>query len=186
MKDLGPLNQLIGTWKGSEGIDVFITPFGEKITTEYEETMTFEAIPPTKNPPFQTEYGLRYTTVIHELKTGKPMHQETGYWLIHKDLLGWDGYTIIRVFSIPHGIAIMAGGHIKNGSTQWTVRAHAGDPCYGILNNHYLETAAKTTEFTSHFEINGNTLSYSEISSLDFGGLKTQPHSDSNTLTKQA
>ena len=164
MNDLGPLEQLIGTWQGDDGVDVFTTPTGKAITTDYKETMSFELIPPTKNPPFQTVQGLRYLTKLENLNTGEPMHQETGYWLINKDLLG--GYTIIRAFSIPHGISIMAGGHIKDGDTkEWTVKAKAGHASYGILNSHYLEINAKTTDFSSTFTIsdNGTQLSYHDV-----------------------
>lgn len=183
MDNLGPLRQLIGTWKGDQGVDVFITPTGDKITTAYRETMTFEEIPPTKNPPFQTVYGLRYLTVIENKETGEPMHQETGYWLIYKRLLG--GYTIIRSFSIPHAIAIMAGGNVEENATKWTVNAEAGHSSYGILNSHYLEVDAKTVAFSSSLEVDGDKLSYSEVSTLDFFLVDKREHTDSNTLTRE-
>jgi hypothetical protein len=184
MENLGPLEQLIGTWKGNDGIDVFITPLGEKITTKYKETMTFEEIPQTPNPPSQTVYGLRYLTILENLATGEPMHQETGYWLINKNLLG--GFTIIRTFSIPHGIAIMAGGNIDSTeSHKWTVKARAGHASYGILNNHYLEIDAKTVEFSADYLIENNKLTYSEVSVLDFFFIDKRKHTDSNTLLRQ-
>lgn len=184
MSNLGPLQQLIGTWTGDQGVDVFITPDGKKITTKYKETMTFTEIPPTANPPFQTVYGLRYLTVLENFETGAAMHQETGYWLVYKDLFG--GYTIIRTFSIPHGIAIMAGGKVDSAdATEWTVSAKAGHSSYGILNSHYLEFMARTTDFTSNFKIDGNTLTYSEVSTLGFFVIDAKEHTDSNTLTKK-
>lgn len=184
MKNLGPLRQLIGTWKGDQGIDAFITPTGEKIITKYKETMTFEEIPPTQNSPFQTMYGLKYLTILENLSTGEPMHQETGYWLINKNDLG--GFTIIRTFSIPHGIAIMAGVNVKSTeSNKWTVKAKAGDVSYGILNSHYLEHTAKTSDFSADYLIEEGKMTYSEVSTLDFSFTNKKEHTDTNTLLKQ-
>ena len=45
----GPLESLIGVWKGNKGVDVAPEPTGEE-NTPYHETLTFTAIAMLKMP----------------------------------------------------------------------------------------------------------------------------------------
>lgn len=173
----GPLEGLLGTWIG-EGLDVAPTPNGT-LETVYIEEADFVAIPPVSNGP-QAVYGVRYLTRLSKKSDLSPMHQETGYWL-------WmpEQETIVRQFSIPRGILMMAGGCAHADDTRFKVAASKGSPTFGILNSPFLDQAAPTILFECSIAITGNAFKYDEASLLNFGGQEFQ-HTDSATLRKYA
>ena len=64
--DYGPLNELIGVWKGDKGIDVAPDKDDTKGTVDnpYYETITFDAIGTANNAKKQTLAVLHYLQVV--------------------------------------------------------------------------------------------------------------------------
>lgn len=194
--DLGPLAPLIGTWTG-EGLDVPPpldlppdVPPPQDIPPDtkqhYFQETTYTPIPTVYNQRagtshLQPVYPIHFFTSIYP--THKPyqlVHQEVGYWL-------WlpQQSQVVLQFSIPNGIVIMAGGTAKADDTTLIVEAKQNHPTYGILNSHFLDQYATTTQFTYTLTINdtgqSKTLTYSEISVIKTP-LGVSNHKDSATL----
>ena len=131
VEDLGPLNDLAGTWvgKGWNMIAVPInsddprntvgcpgipaSPARENFCIEimpYVETLTFTPIGapvPNRGFPINTfVVGLHYQQVVSDANTFQPLHIEDGMWL----LLDKEKKIVSRLSSIPHGDSLLAIG----------------------------------------------------------------------------
>lgn len=177
----GPLSGLAGTWEGAQGLDVaFSHSRGVVFETPYREIATFKPFGPVDNGN-QHLYGLDYKTAMWREDEDNPFHTEVGYWL-------WDGATgeVLRGFVVPRGITVLAGGTSTPDATTFAMRAKAGDPCYDIGQNQYLNDAARTLSFEVTMTVNaGDTLSYEEHTMLHMKEIDgTFDHSDRNTLRR--
>jgi hypothetical protein len=181
--DYGPLAPLIGTWTGDKGVNHSPEPDGEERSFFYE-TLLFEAVGGVDNADRQNLAVLRYHQVVSRKENDEVFHNETGYWI-------WDkaDSTIMQSFSIPRGVAILAGGNCSapdevNVELTLHVKAVAGDLTFGILQSPFMETNAKTTRFTHEIVVKGDHMRYEETTFLDIYG-KKYDHTDINRLQRR-
>ncbi len=174
--DYGPLAPLIGTWRGDKGMDVAPEPDGTE-HSPYYETLLFEAIGDVDNAEQQELVLLRYHQVVQRKSNDKVFHNESGY-------LSWDADAglVTQTLTIPRGVALVAGGGVRaDGSIE--VRAAAGDPDWPIAQSPFMRDNAKTLAFEHRLSVDGDTLTYDEMTLLDIYGRQFE-HTDSNSLTR--
>ena len=75
--EYGPLNDLIGVWKGDKGLDVAPEPDGAE-ENPYFETITFTAIGDVTNAESQVLVALHYHQIVRRKSNNKVFHNETG------------------------------------------------------------------------------------------------------------
>ena len=109
-----------------------------------------------------------------------PFHTEVGYWL-------WDSATgeVLRAFTVPRGISVLAGGIATADFTEFTMRAAKGELLYAIGENQYLARNASSLSYEVTVSVNDSTWSYREITMLRMNEFD-QPfaHTDRNTLRR--
>jgi hypothetical protein len=114
--NLGPLQDLVGTWHGSNGWELIAVPNSAHdfrvIARPVLEVLTFSAIgaavPNRGVPDDMCIYGLLYETRISDALTHEPLHLENGMWLNLGEQAG--ALPIARQASIPHGDVFLALG----------------------------------------------------------------------------
>jgi hypothetical protein len=180
----GPLAALVGTWSGDKGVDRAPEPDGEE-RNPYYETLIFEAAGDVTNAEQQTLSVVRYHQVVSRKSNDEVFHDQVGYWL-------WDpaDNTIVETFTIPRGVAVVAGG--KLGEPQdlaqelvFEVAADAGSPECGIVQAPFMFKQARTTGFSHTLTVQGDELHYSETTLLDIYDKTGYEHTDVNTLQRQ-
>ncbi len=181
--DYGPLAALVGIWKGDKGVDRAPEPDGEE-RNPYYETITFEAAGDVTNAEQQTLSVVRYHQVVSRKSNDEVFHDQVGYWL-------WDpaDNTIVETFTIPRGVAVVAGGKLAppiepGQELVFEVSADASSPEFGIAQAPFMFKQAKTTGFTHSMTVTGDQLSYSESTILDIYDKKSYDHKDVNTLQR--
>lgn len=179
----GPLNGLIGVWKGDKGIDIAPEPDGTE-NNPYHETITFEAIGDVTNAESQVLAAIHYRQIVQRKSDDEVFHDETGYWM-------WDANTktIMHSLTIPRAVSVLAGGsHTGNqendGSFVLEVSASLDDKDWQIIQSPFMRDNAKTTEFRHRITVGNGKLSYSETTIVDIYG-KVFEHTDNNELTRQ-
>ena len=182
VKKLGPLEALVGTWEGADGLDVSFShsPRGGAIhETPFRERATFAPLGPVDNGT-QVLYGLDYGTAAWRVGEDDPFHTEVGYWL-------WDADAgqVMRCFMVPRGSTILAGGAAKADSKRLELTAECGSNTYGVLSNPYLDANAKCVRYELTVTIGDDTWSYEEDTVLEMKG-QSEPlhHTDRNTLRR--
>jgi hypothetical protein len=180
LRHLGPIAVFAGVWEGDKGDDTAPSDDRGTETNLFRERMTFVPIPPVNNHD-QRLFGFRYSTISYRIGETTPFHEEVGYWL-------WDPVAtqVLRVFVIPRGVALIAGGTSEPIAKEFTVTAVAGSSTYGICSNQFLDWEFKTVRFDMKVTIhNAGSFSYEEDSQLH---IKGQPaifhHIDKNTLNR--
>ncbi|CAI2719486.1 heme-binding beta-barrel domain-containing protein [Nitrospina watsonii] len=180
LEHLGPLAALAGTWEGTKGDDT--APSDDRGVEQnlFRERIRFEPIKPPNNHEQQL-YGLRYATTAWRLEEENPFHEERGYWL-------WDGAAnqVLRCFTIPRGISVLAGGTVEPDATSFELFAELGSPTYGICSNLFLDQEFKTVRFELKVVVHDNDAwSYEEDTQIQ---IKGKPdlfhHIDKNTLSR--
>lgn len=181
--DYGPLAALIGTWEGDKGVDRAPEPDGEERTLYYE-TIVFEAAGDVTNAESQILSVVRFHQVVSRKSNNKVFHDQVGYWL-------WDpaDNTIVQTFTIPRGVAVVAGGTLAPAADPaqelvFNVAADANSPQFGIIQAPFMFQQAKTTAFTHTMTVNGDEMRYSESTLLDIYHVKSYDHTDVNTLRR--
>ena len=181
-EEWGPLAGLIGEWEGTGGLDrSFHHAEHEVGDTTYLEKVTFKPFGPVVNGA-QTLYGLDYKTAMWRGDETDPFHTEIGYWL-------WDAATgeIMRCFSIPRGIVVIAGGTAAPDATSFTLKAANGDARYAIGEGSYLHAHASSVTYEVTVTVGDGEWSYEEMSMLKMDEFPDLfPHSDRCTLTRIA
>ncbi len=181
LSQLGPLQALAGVWEGDQGLDIKPKADGPR-RQAFHERISLQAIDPQTNGP-QLLYGLRYHTHITKPGQIKTYHEQVGYWL-------WDPLRsiVLHTLSIPRGVTLMAGGEVDPEARRFELRARAGDPCYGICSNPFLERAFRTVEFRIEVTIHDDgRWSYEEDTVLAIAGQNELfHHVDGNTLRRLA
>ena len=179
--DYGPLEVLIGVWKGDKGKDVAPEPSGEE-NNPYFETITFTAIGDVTNADSQVLSVLRYHQVVQRKSNNEVFHDETGYWM-------WDPKEEIIMHSlvIPRAVSVLAGGkhngqRIADGSMILKVSAKIDGEKWGILQSPFMQKNARTTEFRQKIIVSNGKLSYLETTMLKIYG-RVFEHTDQNELT---
>lgn len=177
--NFGPLAVLVGTWKGDSGSDLAPEPDGKE-TTPYYETLTVEAVGDVTNAEKQTLAVLRYHQVVSRKVDDEVFHDQTGYWT-------WDAATgvISHSLTIPRSVCVLAGGQATEGDgyIEIAVAAKVGDADWGIVQSPFMRDNAKTVAFEYQVKISGDSLIYSETTSLEIYG-KPFAHTDGNTLKR--
>ncbi|MBS0158675.1 MAG: FABP family protein [Nitrospira sp.] len=177
---LGPLAALAGVWEGDKGADV--APDDNRGTEHnpYRERLTFEPIGPVNNHEQQL-YGLRYSLVVFRLSDGTAFHEESGYWL-------WDAAAkqVLRCFSVPRGVTVLAGGTVEPDATSFQLAADVGSETYGICSNPFLDREFKTVRFEVTITVHGpDSFSYHEDTQLKMMGRSDLfHHTDTNRVTR--
>ena len=176
----GPLAGLIGSWEGSQGLDVsFHNDAGKIAETSFHEKTTFKPFGPVENGP-QILYGLDYRTAAWRVGEEKPFHSEVGYWM-------WDAANkqLMRCFMVPRASTIIAGATVEANATKFKLEAVLGSNSYGILSNKYLDEVARSTRFDVTVTIDGDVFSYDETTVVEHqrtNGIIL--HTDRNTLKR--
>jgi len=175
--DYGPLQTLIGVWKGDKGLDVAPEPDGSE-DNPYHETITFEAVGDVENAGSQRLVVIRYHQVVQRKSNGETFHDQIGYWM-------WDSEngTVMHSLMIPRAVTLLAGGKPSNDGVL-EVAAKAGNEDWGIVQSPFMRDNARTTEFTQKIEVSGNKLSYFQTTMIDIYG-KIFEHTDQNELIRQ-
>ncbi len=180
---LGPLTPLVGVWEGDAGIDLsYHNKEDETSQTSYFERAAFKPIPIQENGN-QVLWGLNYTMTAwrHGEEAMDPFHDEVGFLL-------WDNTNgqVMRNVVFGRGIAILAGSAAGPRDQVLHFDAKPGDPCYGILQNHYLIERAEIKDFTSTFTFNDDgSLSYTSDLLLRLAATGAEMHhTDENTLRR--
>ena len=137
----GPLAVLAGTWEGNKGDDV--APSDDRGTEKnlYRERMVFTPISPVNNHE-QTLYGLRYSTTAWRIGETEPFHEDLGYYL-------WDPKVkqVYRCFTVPRGVAVLAGGDTEASAKEFHLSADVGSPTFGICSTPFLDREFKTIRY---------------------------------------
>ncbi len=180
-KDYGPLQQLIGTWKGRGGLDIAPEPDGTE-RSPYFETIVFEAAGHLTNAESQELAFIHYREVVQRESNDEVFHDQTGYWIWDKD-----AGLVIHSFVIPRAVAVVAGGRFEespnaSGPVVLDVQAAVDDTDWQIIQSPFMSRKAKTLEFRQTITIDNGTLAYSQTTVVDIYG-KIFEHTDDNELS---
>ncbi len=178
----GPLAALVGSWQGTQGVDIAPEPHGTE-QNSYSEIITFEAVGNAENAETQVLAVVRYVQRVSRLSDQKVIHDQTGYWI-------WDesNHTIMHSFTIPRGVCVLAGGEfnseqLKGDEYNLNVRAEQGHKDWGIIQSPFMQKKARTLSFEQNIIISNNQLSYQQTMMLKIYG-KEFEHTDNNTLSR--
>lgn len=179
VSEYGPLAVLAGTWEGDKGIDISPSPDGPA-ETRYRERLVFEPMAPVRNG-LQELNGLRYSTTVWGLDSGDVIHEENGYWL--RDPAS---QLIMRCFTVPRGVTVIAGGFATDTADIIEMSAEAEADTFGILSSPYLLDAAKTIYYGLRVNIHDeDAFSYMEDTVLRIHGQEDLfHHTDQNSLKR--
>lgn len=178
--DYGPLARLAGRWEGDKGMDIAPDPDMPKEENPYYETLTFEAIGDVTNANRQTLAVLHYLQLVSRKSDRKVFHHQTGYWT-------WDKATgeVTHSLTIPRAMCVLAGGTARTEGSATVIEAQSklGDADWGVVQQPFLRDNASTKAFRISLTVDGDSLKYREITTLDIYG-KTFAHSDENELRR--
>jgi len=188
--DFGPLQCLIGTWKGDKGLDIApVKPTGKPAATKkllkeeipYFDEIRIEAVGDVTNAEEQTLMIVRYHQSVYRKSDKEQFHDEIGYWI-------WNAAnkTVMQSLLIPRAVGLLAGGKVtesKDGSVTFKVGAGIDNKDWGIIQSPFMQKKAKTVQFSHTVTVKGNTMTYSENTKLEIYG-KTFNHTDGNTLLR--
>ncbi len=181
--DYGPLQSLIGIWRGDKGMDIAPEPDGTE-ENPYYETIVFEAAGDVTNAESQLITALRYTQEVRRKSNDKVFHDQTGYWM-------WDKQNsiIMQSLTIPRGVAVLAGGKFvaaadKPDEITLSVSAKLDDQDWGIIQSPFMRDHASTLEFSHNLTVVGDNFSYSERTLVDIYGTHFE-HTDGNDLVRE-
>ncbi len=178
----GPLAALVGTWKGDKGVDIAPEPDGDERNPFYE-TIVFEAAGDVTNAEKQVLSIVRYHQVVTRKSNDEVFHDQVGYWL-------WDPAddTIVESFTIPRGVAVVAGGKAgqpaAGDKVVLDVAAKEGDSEFGISQAAFMFQQARTTGFTHTLSVDGDEMEYTQSTILDIYDKSSYDHKDVSTLTR--
>ncbi len=172
--DYGPLTPLIGAWRGDKGMDTAPEPDGTE-QNPYYETIVFEAIGDVDNAETQELAVLRYHQCVYRKSNDKMFHNESGY-------LVWDAdaQSVMQMLTIPRGVSLVAGGTVAEDGA---ITVRAGDADWPIAQSPFMRDNARTVGFEHHLRVEGDTLTYDELTRLEIYG-RAFDHTDSNRLTR--
>jgi hypothetical protein len=179
--DLGPLAALVGTWEGTDGLDLaFNNESGKVKETPFRERVVMNPFGPVDNGS-QCLFGLDYRMAAWRDGEEDPFHTEVGYWL-------WDAADgqVMRCFMVPRGSTLIAGGPAKADSEKLVLQAEIGSETYGILSNVYLTGAARTVLYQCTIDIADEQWSYEQTTTVELAKMPGTPfsHTDRNTLKR--
>ena len=178
--DFGPLQSLIGVWKGGKGVDIAPEP-DEAETNPYFETITYGAVGGVRNAGIQNLAAIHYRQIVQRQSNGEIFHHQAGYWM-------WDreNQTVMHSLIIPRAVCVLAGGKYlgqtdADGRVVMAVAARLGDDDWTITQSPFMRENAATTAFRQDITVGKDTLIYSQTTMLKIYG-KTFEHTDQNEL----
>ena len=180
LNDLGPLQNLVGTFEGSTGDD--LAPSDDRGTenNKFHEAITFTHILPAINHE-QTLFGLRYHQVVFRHGEEFPFHDQVGYW-------HWDpkAQLVMQSLTIPRGMVVLAGGSAQHDSRSFKLKAELGSKTFGICSNPFLDREFQTVEYEIQVSFpDDETFIYYQVTKLQIKGQpKIFEHRDKNTLKR--
>lgn len=178
--DYGPLAGLLGRWSGDKGIDVAPEPDGPD-NNPYYETLTFEGCGDVDNVGEQFLSIVHYKQVVQRKSNDEVFHHQVGYFL-------WDAAAkvVMHSFTIPRGVALVAGGKASQTGQQIMIEVAAGKsaPEWPIAESPFMNAKAKTVGFTMNLMLEGDQLSYRQTTLLDIYGNHQFEHTDENQLNR--
>ena len=180
--DYGPLKLLIGTWEGDKGMDIAPDPEGTE-ENPYYETITYEEGGDLKNAERQHLAIVPYHQVVKRKSDDGVFHDERGYLL-------WDAgnKTIIQSFTIPRGVAIVAGTEFTSNPAddeiEFEVKATENGE-WDIAQSPFMKQNAKTTSFTHKMIFSKEKFVYSQTTIVNIYGNREFVHTDDNVLVKK-
>lgn len=182
--DFGPIACLVGTWKGEKGMDIAPEEDGSIEESPFTETLIFSVVGDVTNAEKQTLAVITYHQEVFRISNGEKFHDQVGYWIWDKDT-----NTVMNSYSIPRGVAIVAGGTVADdkytaNSTLLKVEAKDGEE-WGIAQSPFMRDNAKTTAYKIAMKVDGDKMSYSQTTFLDIYG-RAFDHTDKSGLTKVA
>ena len=177
--DYGPLFQLLGKWWGDRGLDLSPEPDGEDKKAYYDE-IEFTPAGAAENAEEQNLVCVQYRQVVRKRKNGKIFHDQIGHWMFEPST-----GLLMHSLSIPRGVCVLAGGAISDegAGQRFKVQATAGDETFGVVQSPFMVEKAKTTAFSMSLLVDGDELSYREVTSLDIYG-RAFEHVDEATLQR--
>lgn len=115
--NFGNLAGLIGTWTGSNGVNLIAVPDQKGNFTvlfaPYTETLSITGLPATTPDRglkiIEQIPTLSYNTTIHNSQDNSLMHAENGFWELI-DASANNGFDIFRLATVPHGNSALAMG----------------------------------------------------------------------------
>ncbi len=176
--DYGPLQGLIGIWKGDKGVDIAPEPDGKE-RNPYFETITFSPAGDVDNAETEVIVALHYHQFVSRKSTGKVFHNQTGYWM-------WNAQTglVMHSLTIPRGVCVLACGKVSNqgdGGLQFELSTE-GDFA-GISESTFMRDNAHTRSFNISMSLAGDSLRYKQSTLLDIYGGEFD-HTDVSTLQR--
>jgi hypothetical protein len=180
--DYGPLQHLIGTWEGDQGIDIAPEPDGEE-NNPYYEAITYEDIGDLSNAEEQELAAVYYRQIVRRKSNDEVFHDQTGYWI-------WDAAakTVMHSFVIPRAVSVVAGGTFSGetddeGRVVLELTAKLGDPDWGIVQSPFMAKKASSIEFRQKVIVGNGKMAYSQTTLVDIYG-KVFKHTDDNKLSR--
>lgn len=180
LEEVGPLAALVGTWRGDKGMDVAPEPDGAD-ESPYYETIIISPGGKVDNAEEQDLLFLHYHQVVRRKSNDEIFHNESGYYSL-EPATG----IITQSFSIPRGVAVVAGGkfhQLEKDLLEFEVKAKAGDTEFGIAESAFMARKASTQSFHHQIRLKGDELWYQETTVVDIYG-KRFDHTDTNTLSR--
>jgi len=178
--DLGPLDILIGVWKGETGRDIAPEPDGTE-DNAYYELLEFKVVGDVSNAEEQELGIVQYQQTVRRKTNDKLLHHQIGYWT-------WDPrtQTVCNSFTIGRRVAVLAGGTatVENGTSIFTVKAEKEHAEWGIIEAAFMRDNASTAAFSQTLRVGSGTLSYKQTTLVDIYGKKGFEHTDENKLFK--
>ncbi|MGR9072041.1 MAG: heme-binding beta-barrel domain-containing protein [Gammaproteobacteria bacterium] len=182
--DFGPLQALIGVWKGDKGMDVAPEPDGAE-SSPYYETIAFSPVGEVTNAETQVLSALHYRQIVRRRSNGEVFHDQTGYWM-------WDSATgtVMHSLMIPRGVGVLAGGlcdypGVSEGGFVIDVSAAVDDENWNIIQSPFMRDRARTLSFRQKIDVGSGKLSYTQTAMVEIYG-KIFEHTDRNELTLQS
>ena len=177
--DYGPLFQLLGQWWGDRGLNLSPEPDGEDKNAYYDE-IEFAPAGAAENAEEQKLVCVQYRQLVRKRKNGKIFHDQIGHWMFEPST-----GLLMHSLSIPRGVCVLAGGSISDEGAghRFNVSATAGDETFGVVQSPFMVEKAKTTAFSMSLLVDGDELSYREVTSLDIYG-RAFEHVDEATLQR--
>jgi hypothetical protein len=176
----GPLEKLIGTWRGDKGTDIAPEPDGTE-NNPYYETYIFTDSGTATNAEEQVLAVLHYRRIVKRKSNDEIFHDETGYWM-------WDdnAKVIMHSLTIPRAVSLLAGAIFDEKNyekNKLTIEVSAGidNENWGIIQSPFMKEKALTTSYHQKLVIENGKMLSSETTMLEIYG-RTFEHTDNNEL----
>ncbi len=177
--DFGPLQDLIGTWKGEKGVDISPEP-DDTERNPYYETIVFSEVGDLDNAESEHLIAIHYHQIVSRKSNDKVFHNQTGYWI-------WKPATneIMHSVAIPRGVCVLACGQYQTlDDGGWVFEVSTEGEFPAVAESLFMNQNATTKSFSMKLQLVNGELSYQMSTMLDIYGREFD-HKDMNRLFKQ-